>query len=94
MRKKIKKITAVLLAVVIMSAMLSVGAVSASASTGGHSQADAVNWANSKINQSLDYDGEYGAQCVDLIMFYYQYLGNSSPGGNGCDYTWNALPSG
>lgn len=31
------------------------------------SQAEAVNWANSKVGQSVDYDGVYGAQCVDLI---------------------------
>ena len=36
----------------------------------------------------------YGNQCVDLICYYYQYLGQRSPGGNGADYSWNALPSG
>ena len=33
-------------------------------------------------------------QCVDLIMAYYTFLGEKSPGGNGCDYAANALPSG
>ena len=36
----------------------------------------------------------YGAQCVDLICYYYLYLGQRSPGGNGCDYATNRLPDG
>ena len=59
-----------------------------------HSQAEALNWAKSQINKSLDYDGKYGAQCVDLIAYYYQYLGTRTPGGNAEKYRSNALPSG
>ena len=59
-----------------------------------HSASDTVNWATSQVNKSLDYDGKYGAQCVDLIAYYYKYLGTSTPGGNGVDYSWNRLPSG
>lgn len=92
--KKIKRIISLLLAVVMIALMIPIATVSVSASTGGHSQADAVNWANAQVGKSLDYDGAYGAQCVDLIMFYYQYLGTSSPGGNARDYRSNALPSG
>ena len=55
---------------------------------------DAISWVNSKMGQSLDYDGYYGAQCVDLIKYYYKYLGVSPVKGNGCDYTTNSLPSG
>ena len=66
----------------------------AEASTGGHSADDAVNWVKSQVGKGLDYDGVYGNQCVDLICYYYRYLGQTSPGGNGCDYAWNALPSG
>jgi len=57
-------------------------------------QADAVNWANAQIGKSLDQDGVYGAQCVDLIRYYYQFLGVSPVSGNGCDYAKNSLPSG
>lgn len=57
-------------------------------------QAEAVAWAQAQIGQSLDYDGAYGAQCVDLIAYYYNFLGEAVPGGNGCDYATNALPSG
>ena len=68
--------------------------MNAEASTGGHSADDAVNWVKSQVGKGLDYDGVYGNQCVDLICYYYRYLGQTSPGGNGCDYAWNALPSG
>ena len=64
------------------------------ASTGGRSADDAINWARSQVGIGLDYDGAYGNQCVDFICYYYQYLGQRSPGGNGSDYTWNALPAG
>lgn len=54
----------------------------------------AVAWMESKVGSALDYDGAYGAQCVDLIYYYYQYLGASPVGGNAADYAWNTLPSG
>lgn len=58
------------------------------------SQSDAVSWAINQIGKSLDYDGVYGAQCVDLIAYYYQALGTTTPGGNAIDYASNKLPSG
>lgn len=64
------------------------------ASTGGKSRSDAVAWANSQVGKSLDYDGVYGAQCVDFTKYYYSFLGVSPVRGNGCDYATNALPSG
>ncbi len=57
-------------------------------------QSQAVAWANSKVGGSWDYDGVYGAQCVDLTKYYYAYLGVSPASGNGCDYATNYLPSG
>ena len=57
-------------------------------------QSEAVNWANSQKGKSLDYDGDYGAQCVDLIYYYYQYLGVSPQGGDASAYINNSLPSG
>lgn len=59
-----------------------------------HTQAEAVAWANAQIGRSLDYDGQYGAQCVDLTAFYYSYLGTHTPGGNAIDYATNVLPVG
>ncbi len=61
-----------------------------------HSCDEAVAWAvgHGNNNDSLDWDGEYGAQCVDLICYYYDYLGVTSPGGNAIDYADNSLPTG
>ena len=59
-----------------------------------HTKSEAISWVKSKLGKSLDYDGVYGAQCVDLIMYYYKYLGVNPAMGNAADYTWNTLPSG
>ena len=50
--------------------------------TNGHTRDQAVSWANSQVGKALDYDGAYGAQCVDLVYYYYTYLGQAAPGGN------------
>ena len=67
---------------------------SASTPTNTNRQDAAINWCKSKVGSSLDYDGYYGCQCVDLIKYYYKYLGKAPVTGNGKDYTWNSLPSG
>lgn len=55
---------------------------------------EARQWLLSKENQSLDYDSAYGAQCVDLIKFYYvEFFGLSQPFGNGKDYATNEIPT-
>lgn len=51
-----------------------------------HTQAEAVNWVNSQMGKALDFDGSYGAQCVDLTCYYYQYLGQAIPWGNANQY--------
>lgn len=57
-------------------------------------RAEARQWIMSKENQSLDYDGAYGAQCVDLIKYYYvEFFGLSQPFGNGKDYATNTIPT-
>lgn len=40
---------------------------------------DAIAWCESKLGQALDFDGQYGAQCVDLFNFYFQYLTGRNP---------------
>lgn len=55
---------------------------------------EGVSWAQSQVGKAIDYDGCYGAQCVDLVKAYYAYLGVSPVRGNGIDYADNALPSG
>ena len=64
-------------------------------SSGEHTRDDAVKWAYAQEGKYLDYDNAYGAQCVDLIKYYYAYFGKASYAkGNGCDYVSNALPAG
>ena len=55
---------------------------------------EGVSWAQSQVGKAIDYDGCYGAQCVDLVKAYYAYLGVSPVRGNGVDYTSNELPAG
>lgn len=86
-----KRVLSLALAVLMALSLLP---TAASASTGGKTADDAINWVRSKAGQPLDYDGAYGAQCVDLICFYYKYLGQASPGGYAKEYRTNALPSG
>ena len=89
MKKRVLSLLLVLLMVV------SLVPISASASTNGHTAQEALTWVRSQLGKSLDYDGVYGAQCVDLIKYYYDYLGCASYArGNGADYASNALPSG
>ena len=93
--QKIKKyFQTTIIALMALVMMVILTPLQAKAGTAGHSADDAINWVKSKVGTGLDYDGVYGNQCVDLICYYYQYLGQRSPGGNGCDYAWNALPSG
>ncbi len=77
--------------VLVLGIMFSVPIV---ASATSKTQDEAVAWAKSKIGGSWDQDGFYGAQCIDLIRFYYVFLEVSPVLGNACDYATNSLPSG
>ena len=89
MKKRVLSLLLVLLMVVSLAPM------SALAATNGHTANEAIGWVQSQVGKALDYDGAYGAQCVDLIKYYYDYLGCASYArGNGSDYATNALPSG
>ena len=97
--KRIKKTLCLLL--LVFSVMLALP-VTANASTNGHTQQEAMAWVRAQVGKSLDYDNfppptldgdQY--QCVDLIKFYYAFLGCGNYGvGNACDYATNVLPSG
>ncbi len=82
---KLKKILSSLLAAIMIFSCIYFTQISVSAAT----QNDAINWVRSNLNKTLG-----NGQCVALIKSYYQYLGVSPVSGNGCDYSWNALPSG
>ena len=75
--------------------MLPAITLTAQASTNRHTRDEAVTWVQNKIGTAEDYPGSgFGAQCVDLICFYYEYLGQSRVVGNANDYMSNALPPG
>ena len=57
-------------------------------------QAQAVEWVKAQNGKGLDYDGYYGVQCVDLILYYYKYLVGYTVSGNATNYLTNALPAG
>ena len=89
--KTVKKFLSVLMILIMVLTALPLTVVESSATA--LTQSQAVSWAQSQVGKSLDHDGVYGAQCVDLIRFYYAYLGVSPQSGNGCDYATNALPT-
>ncbi len=91
-----KRLTSIILALaLILGIFATAGIIPATASTAGHTQAEAVAYVNGLVyaGKALDYDGN-GAWCIDLIHYYYQYLGHSNPSGNANTYDTNALPSG
>lgn len=56
---------------------------------------DAMNYIASLEGKAMDFDNYAGAQCVDLIKYYYNYLGVPNYAkGNGKDYATNSLPPG
>ena len=57
-------------------------------------QSDAVAWAKAQVGKSINHDGIYGAQCVDLIQAYYSFLGEKSPSITAYKYATVSLPSG
>lgn len=44
---------------------------------------EAVNWLLSEEGGRLDFDGQYGNQCVDYFNYYYQFLTGRSPYSDG-----------
>ncbi len=59
-----------------------------------YTQNDALNWLHNVVGASIDFDGAYGAQCVDLVKAYYDFLGVGAQHGNAQDYRSNFLPEG
>ena len=56
------------------------------------SPSEAADWARSQIGKWIDVDNSNGAQCVDLIKHYYNWLGVSAIKGNAIAYMTNTLP--
>jgi hypothetical protein len=88
--KKKRRLTLMLVAMSMVAVMAAVPSRALAVS-----RDEAVGWAMLQEGSYLDYDGAYGAQCVDLIKYYYDIFGVASYArGNGCDYVSNALPPG
>ena len=67
----------------------------ASASASDYTADQAMAWVKGKAGTFVGYDDGSGYyQCVEFIQAYYEYPGESSPYGNGCDFASNALPDG
>lgn len=94
MKHKFKKFISILLALIIMLSVINMALFSVGAAGTSRTQAEALAWVKSVVGKSIDADGVYGAQCVDLILAYYDYLGVPRSSGNGGDYAYNTLPSG
>ena len=82
-----KRVLSLVLAVILIVGLLPTAAF---ASTNGKTADDAINWIRSLNGQTVG-----SGECVALIVAYYSYLGQTSPGGNGADYSWKEpLPAG
>ena len=81
-----KRVLSLVLAVILIVGLLPTAGL---ASTNGKTADDAINWVRSLNGQTVG-----SGECVALIVAYYSYLGQTSPGGNGVDYWYNDLPAG
>ena len=81
-----RRVLCLILAVIMVACLLPTAAFAA---TNGKTADDAINWVKSLEGQPVG-----SGECVALIVAYYSYLGQTSPGGNGADYSWNQLPAG
>lgn len=97
MKKRFKRMKAMLLTMCLLVSILggiNIKPTTASAMT---TQTAAVNWIRNQTGKAIDIDGAYGAQCVDLIAAYFDYLGvpwRSMTVTYAKDYTWRSIPSG
>ena len=89
---KYKRLLNILFFLLINVSLLPLSLITVNATS--YTSDDAISWLKSKEGQAIDYDGAYGAQCVDLVMAYYKYLIGWNVNGNGDDYATNTLPSG
>ena len=81
-----RRVLCLILAVIMVACLLPTAAF---ASTNGKTADDAINWVRSLNGQTVG-----SGECVALIKAYYSYLGQTSLGGDGKDYSWNQLPAG
>ncbi len=80
----------------IVSLMLCAVMLLSFASAENRTRQEAVAWANSRLNEGWkqDYDGLNGCQDIDLIKYYYTWLGQNRVYGYAYTYVNCALPTG
>lgn len=81
-----KKVISLLLSMIMIMSCLPIAASAAS-------QQEGANWAKAQVGKAIDFDGVYGAQCVDLTKAYCYNFFKWAPKGNACDYRTLTLPS-
>ncbi len=96
MKKLFKKIVSSILALALLVTFIPLDTLKVEATN--RTVNDAVEWIMNKADTGRyqDVDGEYGCQCVDLIMAYYEYLGYPRCSGNARDYYYGShgIPAG
>ena len=98
MKLRIRNHVCLIVALIMVIGLLPVMYVQYNASTNGHTQDEAVQWAKSMADQHWSIsDGSGWTQCTEFIWQYYNYLIGYRVNGNACDYltdTYGACPSG
>lgn len=85
MKRLASRIISLLLVTILLLPLIP-SSVFAANSTPIKTKAQAISWIVAAEGQYIDFDGAYGAQCVDLVKAYYDFLGVSVKKGNACDY--------
>ena len=86
-----RKCVSLFLCVCLLAALLPIVSTTADAKT----FSEVVAWMDSKKGKALDYDGKYGAQCVDYFNYYLKecFGINPYPQYSGCD-AWQLFDKG
>lgn len=93
--KRMRRLEALIIVIVALIAMVSGQNFVQAAII--HTSTEAGQWAQSKVGgASSDWDGVYGVQCTDFVMWYAkEFWGvDYAPQGNANAYSWNSMPAG
>ena len=93
MKTKMKKLLLTILLITVVFSLFNFN-YKVEATTNGYNADTAIEYVKSLLGQSINVDGVYPGECVDLIMAYERELSGEYYSGNGDDYSHNTLPSG